>query len=147
MREGRGGRLYFPKMAQWHLPAPVLSCNVTSLKRRRLFLHPLESTWALWLLWPVEFSRQDTMTVPPAAFSLPGSFCFLPLGMFTMGKTRGHTRSPVPLGLPFCEEAQFSHVKRLCGEIVPAIPEMGVKIPSYTHSSVEPSDDPRLSSC
>ena len=76
------------------------------------------------------------------SLSLPGSFCFLPLGMFIMGGIRCHIKSPVTLGLPFREEAQSSHVKRLCGKIVPAIPDMGIKIPSYTHSLVEPSDDP-----
>lgn len=78
------------------------------------------------------------------SLSLPGSFCFLPLGMFITGGIRCHIRSPVTLTLSFREKAQSSHVKRLCGEVVPAIPDLRLKIPSYTHSLVEPSDDPNL---
>ena len=79
------------------------------------------------------------------SLSLPGSFCFLPLGTFITGGIRCHIRSPVTLTLSFREKAQSSHVKRLCGEVVPAIPDMRLKIPSYTQSLVEtPTSQPLL---
>lgn len=114
-------------------------CDLT--QRRSLVLHPLEST-GLWPLWPVDFSRQDTVTVPPTALACLEVSAFSAAWNVHYGWNQMPHKSPVTLGLPFHEEAQSSHVKRLCGQIVPAIPDMGIKISSYTHSLVEPSDDP-----
>lgn len=124
----------FSRWLQWHLPARVLFHSVTSLMRRRLVLHPLESTWACDHSDPVDFSRQDTVTVPRTALACLEVSAFCAWNVHYGWNQMPH-KSPVTLGLPFREEAQSSYVKRLCGQIVPAIPDMGIKY-HLTHSLV-----------
>lgn len=97
-KEERVLQVVFSKYGCNNISQPTF--NMTSFMRRTLFLSPFGSGWVLWLLWPVEFSRGDIMTALLRGFYLPGHFCFLPLRMFPVGKTRCPV-APVTLGRPY----------------------------------------------
>lgn len=68
--------------------------------------------WAeLWLLWPIECSGTDAMSLPGIAFMTPKTFFFLFWGF--LGYSARDLRTLKGL---WCEEVHTSHMDRLCQE-------------------------------
>ena len=111
MRSGMGGRLNFPKIAAMTSSSPcsLLQCD---LPHEKTISPPSWIHVGLWPLWPVKFSRQDTVTVPPTASAgLEGS-AFTPGNVHYRWNQMPHKKpcylgTTIPKGssIQSCEEA------------------------------------------
>lgn len=97
------------RLLQHYLLPHVHFCHVTlptSIERWSLFLHPLESGQALWLLWPMEFRESDAVSVLSMALNCLETFTSSLLEINHHGITATTPRPP---------NEKPSHVERYGG--------------------------------